>query len=51
MFRAIADILRATGGLLATIVTFPFRVVARLFGGASDTAHRGRRATPRRRRV
>jgi hypothetical protein len=33
--RAIADILRMIGGALATIVTLPFRLVARLFGGAS----------------
>lgn len=39
MFRAIADILRTIGGAIATIVTLPFRLVARLFGGVSDSAH------------
>jgi hypothetical protein len=39
MFRAIGDALRAVGSALATVVTLPFRLVARLFGGASDTAH------------
>ncbi|MGQ4514306.1 LPFR motif small protein [Streptomyces sp. 8L] len=39
MFKAIADILRATGSAVATVVTLPFRLVARLFGGASETAH------------
>ncbi|WP_268932977.1 LPFR motif small protein [Streptomyces albidus (ex Kaewkla and Franco 2022)] len=39
MFKAIADILRTIGGAIATIVTLPFRLVARLFGGASDSAH------------
>ncbi|MGP8297271.1 LPFR motif small protein [Streptomyces inhibens] len=38
MLKAIADVLRAIGGALATVVTLPFRAVARLFGGASDTA-------------
>ena len=42
MFKAIADVLRTIGGAIATVVTLPFRAVARLFGGASDTAH-GRR--------
>ncbi|MDT0441788.1 MULTISPECIES: LPFR motif small protein [unclassified Streptomyces] len=40
MLRAIADIFRAIGGAVATVVSLPFRLVARLFGGASDTAHR-----------
>ncbi|WP_276607599.1 LPFR motif small protein [Streptomyces cellulosae] len=43
MFRAIADVLRQTGGAVATVVTLPFRALARLFGGASSTA-RGHRA-------
>ncbi|MEU9580355.1 MULTISPECIES: LPFR motif small protein [Streptomyces] len=43
MFRAVADVLRQIAGAIATVVTLPFRAVARLFGGASSTAH-GRRA-------
>ena len=43
VFRAIADVLRQIGGAVATVVTLPFRALARLFGGASSTA-RGRRA-------
>ncbi|MGK5532947.1 LPFR motif small protein [Streptomyces sp. URMC 129] len=39
MLKAVADVLRAIGGALATVVSLPFRAVARLFGGASDTAH------------
>ncbi|MDT0410936.1 MULTISPECIES: LPFR motif small protein [unclassified Streptomyces] len=39
MFKAIADVLRSIGGAVATVVTLPFRAVARLFGGASDSAH------------
>lgn len=39
MFKAIADVLRAIGGAIATVVTLPFRLVARLFGGVSDSAH------------
>jgi hypothetical protein len=39
MFKAIADILRQIGSAIATVVTLPFRAVARLFGGASDSAH------------
>ncbi|MDX3527423.1 LPFR motif small protein [Streptomyces sp. ID05-39B] len=42
MFRAIADVLRQIGGVVATVVTLPFRAVARLFGGASSTTRRGR---------
>ncbi|MFI5525510.1 LPFR motif small protein [Streptomyces platensis] len=38
MLRAIADVLRSIGGAIATVVTLPFRAVARLFGGAADTA-------------
>ncbi|WP_265590253.1 LPFR motif small protein [Streptomyces profundus] len=41
MFRAIADLLRMVGGAIATLVTLPFRAIARLFGGASDST-RGR---------
>jgi hypothetical protein len=43
VFRAIADVLRQIGGAIATVVTLPFRAVARLFGGASSSA-RGSRA-------
>lgn len=39
MFKAIADVLRAIGGALVSVVTVPFRLVARLFGGVSDSAH------------
>ncbi|MET7642479.1 LPFR motif small protein [Streptomyces sp. NPDC005761] len=39
MLKAIADVFRSVGGAIATVVTLPFRAVARLFGGASDTAH------------
>jgi Na+/melibiose symporter-like transporter len=39
MLKAIADVLRSIGGAIATVVTLPFRAVARLFGGASDSAH------------
>ncbi|WP_277348319.1 LPFR motif small protein [Streptomyces zingiberis] len=40
MFKAIADALRTVGGALATVVTLPFRVVAKLFGGASRSTGR-----------
>ncbi|MEU6369563.1 LPFR motif small protein [Streptomyces sp. NPDC046931] len=43
MFRAIADLLRRIGGAVATVVTLPFRALARLFGGASASARRGAR--------
>jgi hypothetical protein len=39
MLRAVADVLKSIGGAVATVVTLPFRALARLFGGASDTAH------------
>jgi hypothetical protein len=39
MLKAIADVLSKIGSAVATVVTLPFRAVARLFGGASDTAH------------
>ncbi|MFE9068667.1 LPFR motif small protein [Streptomyces violaceusniger] len=39
MLRALADVFRSVGGAIATVVTLPFRAVARLFGDASDTAH------------
>ncbi|MFF4280662.1 LPFR motif small protein [Streptomyces kronopolitis] len=39
MLTAIADVLRSIGGAIASVVTLPFRAVARLFGGASDSAH------------
>ncbi|MET9512858.1 MULTISPECIES: LPFR motif small protein [Streptomyces] len=41
MLRAIADGLRMIGSAIATVVTLPFRLVAKLFGGASSTASRG----------
>jgi hypothetical protein len=37
VFRAIADVLRQIGGAVATVVTLPFRALARLFGGASSS--------------
>ncbi|WP_307169030.1 LPFR motif small protein [Streptomyces sp. B3I7] len=37
MFGAIADVLRQIGGAVATVVTLPFRAVARSFGGASSS--------------
>ncbi|MFW6690779.1 LPFR motif small protein [Streptomyces sp. MAR4 CNX-425] len=43
--RAIADVLRMIGGALATIVTLPFRLLARLFSGASRGTRRSRRRT------
>ncbi|GAA3292578.1 MULTISPECIES: LPFR motif small protein [Streptomyces] len=43
MFRAIADVLRQIGGAVATVVTLPFRAVARLLGGASGAGRRGAR--------
>ncbi|MGW1995323.1 LPFR motif small protein [Embleya sp. NPDC001921] len=39
MLKAIADVFRAVGGAIATVVSLPFRAVGRLFGGASDSAH------------
>lgn len=44
VFRAIADVLRQIGGAIATVVTLPFRALARLFGGASNSSRGGRRA-------
>ncbi|MET9518949.1 LPFR motif small protein [Streptomyces sp. NPDC002994] len=41
MLSAIADFFRMIGSAIATVVTLPFRLVARLFGGASSTASRG----------
>jgi hypothetical protein len=35
VFRPIADALRTIGSAIATVVTLPFRLLARLFGGAS----------------
>ncbi|MGP3980083.1 LPFR motif small protein [Streptomyces sp. KR80] len=35
MFQAIADVLRAIGNTIASVVSLPFRALARLFGGAS----------------
>lgn len=40
VFRAIADVLRQIGGAIATVVTLPFRALARLFGGASSSTRR-----------
>ncbi|CAM5552945.1 hypothetical protein SAURM35S_02656 [Streptomyces aurantiogriseus] len=42
VFRAIADVLRQIGGAVATVVTLPFRALARLFGGASASTRHGR---------
>lgn len=39
MLAAIADVLRTIGNTLAALVVMPFRALARLFGGATDTAH------------
>ncbi|MFE3009529.1 LPFR motif small protein, partial [Streptomyces sp. NPDC059243] len=33
MLKAVADVLRSIGGAVATVVTLPFRAVARLFSG------------------
>ncbi|GAB3011792.1 hypothetical protein GCM10023080_093140 [Streptomyces pseudoechinosporeus] len=44
MLRAIADVLRQIGAALATVVTLPFRALARLFGGASHSTRRTGRA-------
>ncbi|WP_194238388.1 LPFR motif small protein [Streptomyces spongiae] len=44
MFRAIADVLRQIGAAIATVVTLPFRAVARLLSGLSGSARRGGRA-------
>lgn len=41
--RAIADALRAVGGAIATVVTLPFRLVAKLFSGASGSSRGGGR--------
>lgn len=43
MFRALADVFRTIGGAVATVVTLPFRVVAKLFGGASRSTGGGTR--------
>ncbi|WP_405652937.1 LPFR motif small protein [Streptomyces sp. RK9] len=43
MFRAIADVLRQIAGAIATVVTLPFRALARLFGGASRSGRRSGR--------
>ncbi|MDJ0465655.1 LPFR motif small protein [Streptomyces sp. H27-C3] len=43
MLRAIGDVFRTIGSAIATVVTLPFRLVAKLFGGASNTASRGGR--------
>ncbi|WP_268933141.1 LPFR motif small protein [Streptomyces albidus (ex Kaewkla and Franco 2022)] len=40
MFRAIADGLRMVGGAIATVITLPFRLVGRLFGGLSRSGRR-----------
>ncbi|MET7637207.1 LPFR motif small protein [Streptomyces sp. NPDC005438] len=41
MLTAIVDVLRKILGAIVTVVTLPFRALARLLGGASDSA-RGR---------
>ncbi|AEN13690.1 MULTISPECIES: LPFR motif small protein [unclassified Streptomyces] len=41
--RTLADILRSIGSAVATVVTLPFRLVAKLLGGASRGG-RARRA-------
>ncbi|WP_299534625.1 LPFR motif small protein [uncultured Streptomyces sp.] len=40
MFHALADALRTVGSAVATVVTLPFRVVAKLFGGAGNATRR-----------
>ncbi|MEU0272263.1 LPFR motif small protein [Streptomyces sp. NPDC006307] len=42
--RTIADFFRMIGSAVATVVTLPFRLLARLFGGASRGGGRARRA-------
>jgi hypothetical protein len=37
MLTAIADVLKSVGSAVATVVSLPFRALARLFGGAADT--------------
>lgn len=37
MLTAIADVLKAIGSAVATVVSLPFRALGRLFGGAADT--------------
>jgi hypothetical protein len=39
MLTAIADVLKSVGGAVATVVSLPFRALARLFGGAAGSAH------------
>lgn len=39
MLSAIADVIKKIGDAVVTVVSLPFRAVARLFGGAADTAH------------
>jgi hypothetical protein len=41
VFRAIADVLRQIGGAIATVVTLPFRALARLFVGVCGWARGG----------
>ena len=41
--RTIADVFRTIGSAVGTVVTLPFRLVAKLFGGASRGG-RARRA-------
>jgi hypothetical protein len=36
MLTAIADVLKAIGSAVATVVSLPFRALGRLFGGAAD---------------
>ncbi|MET7366616.1 LPFR motif small protein [Streptomyces sp. NPDC005566] len=35
MMRTIADVFRTIGSAVGTVVTLPFRLVAKVFGGAS----------------
>jgi hypothetical protein len=39
MLRAVADVVRAIGGAVVTVVSLPFRAIARLLGGVSDSIH------------
>ena len=43
MISAIADVLRSIGSAIATVVTLPFRAVARLLGGVSGGSGGSRR--------
>ncbi len=43
MFRAVADALRSVGGAIVAVVTLPFRLLAKLFGGALGGGRGARR--------